>query len=149
MLSKSTEYALRALVCVQLQNMVKKRPGVYEIAKEIAAPNAYSAKILHTLTRHRFLYSMKGKGGGFYYPGNLCELTVYDVILLMEGDGIFKQCLIGLKDGSHEKHCPVHEEYEKVREQLFKMSRIVTIHSMALRVRNGLAVLNRLNIGVQ
>lgn len=40
MLSKSTEYAIRALVFVQLRNWEKKRPGVGEIAKEIEAPEA-------------------------------------------------------------------------------------------------------------
>jgi len=58
MLSKSTEYAIRALVFVQLRNSENNRPGVNEIAIEIGAPVAYSAKILQTLTKHRLLDSM-------------------------------------------------------------------------------------------
>ena len=63
MLAKGTEYAVRAMVYVQLKNWEQKRPGLGEIAKEIEAPPAYSAKILQTLTRHQLLDSMKGRGG--------------------------------------------------------------------------------------
>ena len=145
MLSKSTEYAIRALVFIQLQNMSEKRPGVNEIAKEIEAPVAFSAKILHILTTHKLLHSMKGRGGGFYFPDNETDLTVYDVILVLEGDGIFTECAIGLKTCSDENPCPIHGEYEKVREQLLRMSKNETIHSMAKRILEGEAVLNRIN----
>ena len=74
MLVKSTEYAIRALVYIQLQNWNKKRPGVIEIAKEIEAPAAYSAKILQTLTRHKLVDSMKGRGGGFFLTMELRTL---------------------------------------------------------------------------
>ncbi len=67
MLSKSSEYAIRALVFIQLCNWEKKRPGVGEIAKEIEAPEAYTAKILQTLTKNKLLDSMKGRGGGFFF----------------------------------------------------------------------------------
>jgi Rrf2 family protein len=145
MLSKSTEYAIRALVFVQLQNLEQKRPGVNEIAKEIEAPVAFSAKILHILTTHKLLHSMKGRGGGFFFTDNQTDLTFYDVILAMEGDGIFTECAIGLKSCSDENPCPIHGEYEKVREQLLSMSMNETILSMAQRIMEGEAVLNRIN----
>ena len=46
MFNKETEYALRAMVYVQVQNFKDRKPGVTEIAKEIDAPEAYSAKVL-------------------------------------------------------------------------------------------------------
>ena len=55
MLTKSTEYAIRALVFIQLKNSEDIRPGVAEIAQEIEAPVAYSAKILQTLTKKGLL----------------------------------------------------------------------------------------------
>lgn len=144
-LSKSTEYAIRALIFVQMQNIADKRPGVSEIAKGIEAPMAFSAKILNLLTTHRLLYSLKGKGGGFYFPDNHTELTMYDVILAIEGAGIFTECAIGLKSCSDKNPCPIHNEYEKVREQFLMMSKKQTIYSMAQKTVNGDAVLNRLN----
>jgi len=144
MLSKSTEYAIRALVFVQLQNWKGKRPGVSEIAKEIEAPTAFSAKILHTLTTHRLLNSLKGRGGGFYFTDNQSALTVYEIILVMEGNGLFTECGIGLKNCSDENPCPLHNQYVKIRDQLLVLVKYETIVSMAKKIQNGHAVLSRM-----
>ena len=45
MFNKETEYALRGLVYIDLQNMGGRRPGTLEIAREIEAPPFYIAKI--------------------------------------------------------------------------------------------------------
>ena len=67
MFNKETEYALRGLVYIKLQNLKGRRPGTYEVAKEIEAPPFYTAKILQRLVRFGFLRSLKGKGGGFFF----------------------------------------------------------------------------------
>jgi Rrf2 family protein len=144
MLSKSTEYAIRALIFVQLQNLMGKRPGVAEIAKEIEAPTAFSAKILHTLTSRKLLNSMKGRGGGFYFSDNQDELTVYEIILVMEGNVLFTECGIGLKNCSDENPCPFHEQYGRIREELQNLAKSETISSMAKKIMDGKAVLSRI-----
>jgi Rrf2 family protein len=144
MLSKSTEYALRALILVQLQNLKGKRPGVAEIAKEIEAPVAFTAKILHTLTSRKLLNSMKGRGGGFFFSENQAELTVYEIILVMEGDALFTECGMGLSNCSDDNPCPLHDQYGKIRDQLLALAKLESIHSMALKITSGQAVLNRI-----
>jgi Rrf2 family protein len=86
MLKKSTQYALRSLVFVQLTNLEGRRPGVAEIAGEIDAPVAFTAKILHTLTRQGLLDSAKGRGGGFFFTDNQSDLSIFKLIHVMEGD---------------------------------------------------------------
>jgi Rrf2 family protein len=144
MLSKSTEYAIRALIFVQLQNWKEKRPGVSEIAKEIEAPTAFSAKILHTLTTHKLLNSMKGRGGGFYFTDDQAELTLYEIILVMEDDSLFTECGIGLRNCSEENPCPLHDQYRRIRDQLLILTKSETISSMAMKIRDGQAVLSRI-----
>ncbi|MEX0988080.1 MAG: Rrf2 family transcriptional regulator [Bacteroidales bacterium] len=146
MLSKSTEYAIRALVFVQLQNWDHKRPGVLEIASEIEAPTAFTAKILHSLAKHKLLGSMKGRGGGFFFHENHSDLTLYDVILVMEGDDLFTRCGIGLKNCSDENPCPLHDTYIEVRDSLYRVVKSESINSLASRVLEGSAVLNRATI---
>ena len=67
MFNKETEYALRGLVYINLQNLKGRRPGTSEVAKEIEAPPFFTAKILQRLVRSGFLRSLKGKGGGFFF----------------------------------------------------------------------------------
>jgi Rrf2 family protein len=143
MLSKATEYALRGLIYIQIQNWNAKRPGVPGIAKEIEAPQPFTAKILHTLTRQGLLLSMKGRGGGFFFENNVSDLTLYRVILVMEGDGLFTKCGFGLKNCSDRNPCPIHEEFLSIRESLLELARTQTISSLAEKVRGGKAVLSR------
>ncbi len=143
MLSKSSEYGIRALVFIQLQNWMKKRPGVVEIAKEIEAPAAYTAKILHILTTHQLLDSMKGRGGGFFFKENQSDLTLHQIILVLEGDRLFNKCGFGLKNCSDSNPCPLHEGYIHLREGFLNLAKKETISSMALKILEGHAVLNR------
>ncbi|MEZ5071524.1 MAG: Rrf2 family transcriptional regulator [Bacteroidales bacterium] len=146
MLSKSTEYAIRALVFIQLQNWTGRRPGVAEVAREIDAPAAFTAKILHILTTQRLLLSMKGRGGGFFFPGMESDLSIHRVILVMEGDHLFTQCGIGLRGCSDANPCPVHEHYGVIREQLLDMATRESIRTMADKIREGRAVISRLTM---
>ena len=67
MFNKETEYALRGLVYIKLQNLKGRRPGTVEIAKEIEAPHFFTAKILQRIVRVGLLKSYKGKNGGFFF----------------------------------------------------------------------------------
>lgn len=141
MLVKSTEYAIRALVYIQLQNWNKKRPGVIEIAKEIEAPAAYSAKILQTLTRHKLVDSMKGRGGGFFFNDGIEDTTLYNVIIVMEGDTCFTKCGFGLKFCNDNKPCPLHERYIVVREEFLNIAKTESIQSISKKIIDGKAYL--------
>jgi Rrf2 family protein len=143
MLSKSTEYSIRALVFVQLRNWENRRPGVSEIAREIDAPAAFTAKILHILTTHQVLHSMKGRGGGFYFPDYHSDRSIYDVIMVTEGDRLFTSCGFGLKNCSDANPCPLHEEYAKIRDRILKLARSETIATLAGKIKDGKAVLSR------
>jgi len=145
MLAKSTEYAIRALVFIQLRNWEEKRPGVLEIATEIEAPSAFSAKILQTLTRHNLVDSAKGRGGGFFFNEAQKQLTLYQVIHVMEGDGCFHRCGFGLKSCNNENPCPLHEQYKQVRDGFYEIVKNETIQSLSEKIRKGEAVLNRIS----
>jgi len=144
MLSKSTEYAIRALVFVQLRNWEQKRPGVGEIAKEIDAPESYTAKILQTLTKNKLMDSMKGRGGGFFFNNYQSNLTLYDVIHLVEGDACFYKCGFGLKQCNNDNPCPLHDKYKLVRDGFYEIVQTETIKSLSEKIKHGEAVLNRL-----
>ncbi|MCF8380560.1 MAG: Rrf2 family transcriptional regulator [Bacteroidales bacterium] len=142
MLSKSTEYAIRALVFIQLRNWDQKRPGVIEIAKEIEAPEAYAAKILQILTKNKLVDSMKGRGGGFFFDKNQSNLTLYDVIHVVEGDACFHKCGFGLKHCSDSNPCPLHDKYKIFRDGFFEIAKTETIESLSNKILHGDAVLN-------
>lgn len=141
MLSRSTEYAIRALVFIQLQNWDSKRPGVAEIAQKIESPGAYTAKILQTLAKHKLINSIKGRGGGFFFDESE-HLTLYEVIHVMEGDACFYKCGFGLKSCNNDNPCPLHDQYKIIRDGFFEIVKTETIQSLSRKIAEGTAVLN-------
>ena len=143
MLSKSTQYAIRALVYIHIQNTKGNRPGFKEIAKETEAPEQFTAKILQTLTRHNKIESAKGRGGGFYFASGTEELKLYDVIRVMEGENFFSHCVFGFKFCDDKYPCPLHDEFIKIWDEFKQLSKTQTIKSLAEKIDEQQAVLTR------
>jgi Rrf2 family protein len=134
MFNKETEYALRGLVYIKLQNLKERRPGTTEIAREIEAPQFYTAKILQRLVRAGFLESLKGKGGGFYFDPGKPDLQLVRLISATEGDKSYSGCGFGLKECDENNPCPLHEKYAVIRNLIKKLISEETVQSLAEKV---------------
>ena len=134
MFNKETEYAIRGLVYVKLQNLKKRRPGTTEIAREIDAPHFFTAKILQRLVRSGYLRSMKGKGGGFYFDENDPDLSLRDLISATEGSASISSCGFGLKQCDEKNPCPLHEKYAPIRDSISRLVDEETVSGLAEKV---------------
>lgn len=143
MLSKTAEYAIRALVYIQMQNWEGKRPGYREVAREIESPEHFTAKILQTMTRFGMIYSLKGRNGGFAFDEGDEPLPLYRVIVAIDGEKAFTRCSFGFKSCGGENKCPLHDEFSKIRNNFYKLVRTETIQLLAERIKDGSAVLTQ------
>lgn len=134
MFNKETEYALRSLVYIKLQNLKLRRPGLAEIAKEIDAPPFFTAKILQKLVRSGFLKSHKGKGGGFFFDEKEPDLLLNKLIYFIEGDRSFASCAFGLKQCDENNPCPLHVKYAPIRASINKLISEESIGSLAVKL---------------
>ncbi len=143
MLSKTTQYAIRALVYIHIQNEKGSRPGYKEIANEAEAPEHFTAKILQNFTKHSLLESAKGRGGGFYFDPQKEELRLYEVIRLMEGETFFNHCIFGFRYCDDKYPCPLHNEFMKIWDDFAELAQNQTIQSLARKIKDQKAVMNR------
>lgn len=147
MLSKTTQYAIRALVAVELNSRKGQRSGFKTIAREIDVPEQYVAKIMQTLTRFNLLKSVRGRGGGFSITdNNRQDIFLYDIVSIMEGKTFFTRCGFGFKHCDANNPCPLHNEYEPIREAFTQLLKKETICSLATKIEKGEAVLSRLSV---
>lgn len=128
---KETEYALRALVYIQLQNSKERRPGIAEIASEIETPQSFTAKILQRLVKQGFVESLKGINGGFYFNSSKEDLPLKKVIVSIEGESLFRGCGFGLKHCDENNPCPLHFSYAPIRDAINNLVANETIQSLA------------------
>ena len=136
MFKKETEYALRALVYIQSENKKGRLAGITEIAREIEAPQFFTAKILQRLVKHGFVMSRKGRGGGFFFDPGKPAVPIRDVIIAVEGDEIFTGCGFGLKFCDENNPCPLHNRYAPIRDRINRLTSGETIQSLARKIKN-------------
>ena len=146
MLGRTTEYAIRAMVYIYIRNKEGGRPSFKEIAKNIDSPVQFTGKVLQNLARSNIVSSVKGKGGGFFFSESSKPLTLYEIIMAVEGDEYFSKCGLGLKQCDSSNPCPMHDNYSEIRKAFFQLANKQTIQSLAEKVNQHKAVLTRLQL---
>jgi Rrf2 family protein len=119
MLSNTSKYAIRAVIYLALNNEGNEKIGIKQIAKELDIPTPFLGKILQTLARHKLLSSNKGPHGGFGLGKSPYEITLYDIIEIIDGTDCFHDCMLGLRSCTiHGKDCPIHQKFGILRDQM-------------------------------
>lgn len=136
-ISKSCKYAIRAAVFIASRAGKDVKLGVKEVAEEIEAPTAFTAKILRTLNKYKIVTSLKGPYGGFYCEIYQLELPVIEIVNAIDGLAVFKECVMGLHQCSDEHPCPMHHKYAKTRNEFFRSFEETTIGSLAADLSKG------------
>ncbi len=121
MLSKTCEYALRAMIYIAKQSRDGSMINIKEIAGQINSPELFIAKILQGLSKQGFLQSSKGRYGGFYISDEEAKYSLADIITAIDGDKMFQGCGLGLAFCSETNPCPIHNTYKKARDQLHEI----------------------------
>ncbi len=126
MLSKTAEYALRAVACIGSK---ANRPiSANLLAEQTKVPRRYLTRVLQDLCKSGLVQSRPGPGGGYELTYALSKLTILDVINTVEPIARIKRCPLGLK--SHTDLCPLHAELDKAYEAMEKAFASVTIQDL-------------------
>lgn len=120
MLSKTCEYALRAMIYIAQHSKGGNMVNLKAIAESISSPQLFVGKILQGLSKQGYLQSSKGRYGGFYISDKEAKHSLADIISAIDGDKMFKGCGLGLPSCSEQNPCPIHNQYKKARELLYQ-----------------------------
>lgn len=120
LLSKSCLYGLRtAIYCARHTD--NGYIPISEIAKELEIPPDFLTKILQKLTKKKLMNSLRGVKGGIKLGKPLGKISLYDIIIAIDGDNIFKKCFLNLEGCGEETPCPLHESWKEYRTSLSDM----------------------------
>lgn len=108
MLSKTAEYALRAVACMGNQ------PGVPasadRLAEQTKVPRRYLTRVLQDLAAAGLVRSRPGPGGGYELNRNASKITILDVVNSVDPIERIRACPLGLK--THTDLCPLHAKLD-------------------------------------
>nr|WP_319572499.1 Rrf2 family transcriptional regulator [uncultured Draconibacterium sp.] len=134
MLSNTCKYALRALIYLGKFSKEDKRVGIKKISEDLGLSSPFLGKILQNLVKQKLLVSTKGPNGGFSLSRDASEISLWDIVIKVDGEEFFTNCLISLEPcKTHDPSkplCPVHAQYEKLRQdisQFYKTTSLETV----------------------
>jgi Rrf2 family protein len=132
MFSKATEYALRATIFIARKSDEDAKLSLDEVAKGINSPRSFTAKILQKLTTdNRIVSSMRGPNGGFFMTDKAKGLPARAILEVMQEDQVLEKCVLGLKQCSESKPCPMHAEYKSIKARLKTLFETTAIRHLA------------------
>ena len=137
MFSKTCEYAIRSMIFISQKSRDGQRVGVKQVAESIDAPEHFIAKILQELSRKKLVQSMKGPNGGFYLEEDDLSTSLADIVMAIDGNNIYNECVLGLKACSQKNPCPVHNEYKEIKKNLITMLEKNTIGNFKDKLDSG------------
>lgn len=114
MLSQTSEYALRAMVCLA-DSAVKDKEhyvNVPDMALSTKVPITYLSKVLQALTRGKLVQQKRGIKGGFRLAKAPEEIALLSIVQLFDEIERIRSCPLKLKEHSRTL-CPLHSTLDK------------------------------------
>lgn len=125
MISRSAQYALRALVAIGAEP--DKNHGAQELARIINAPPNYMGKLLKILANAGVLESSRGSGGGFRLARPASEITLMEIIDPIDKLSKWSSCFLGRGECTPDDPCPLHQQWKPIRERYLKLLQSSTL----------------------
>lgn len=136
MLSNTCKYAIRAIIFISVhrnENFV----GIKKISEQLGIPSPFLGKILQSLAKKKLLISSKGPHGGFNLAKEPEQITLYNIVNLVDGDDLFTNCLISFRScADDKKYCALHDSYQSIRKSIKDLFVKITIADLQANVEN-------------
>jgi len=127
LLSQTTEYALRATICLAYRQ--EGLVSTSELATMTKVPMNYLAKVLQLLARSDIVSGRRGVGGGYKLTRPAEEISMLDVINSIDPINRIDACPLGLENHAGTL-CPLHRKLDESIELLINQFSGITMADM-------------------
>lgn len=135
LLSKGSVYAIRMALYLAVNEPENNVP-VQDIAAALNIPFHFLGKITQILSKHHIIRSVRGRKGGITLGRPPESLTLYRIVEAMEGPYVFDDCILGLPGCGEKTPCPLHEEWDIVRDDFKAYFASTNLADLAQRVKD-------------
>ncbi len=138
--SRACEYALRALFDMA-RHPEQEFWSVQELAQHTDTPAPFLAKTFQALVKGNILISAKGRHGGFAFARAPQRISLMEVVDLIDGPEVSKNCALGLTHCSDDTPCPFHEHWKRIRASItnaLRQETLVQNGSLKILLESGL-----------
>lgn len=129
LITRDTDYALRALCCIA-KNKKEKVFSVSFLIGKLGVPGPFLRKLLQVLHNQGILKSFKGKGGGFSLAKKSRDIFLTDLMRIFQGRFCLNECRLKKGICPHIRGCPLRAKVLKIEKYVRKELSSVTVASL-------------------
>ena len=126
--SKTTSYAISVL------SFMAKIEGELYSAKKLneilEIPWPYLRQLLTSLSKSGFIFSTRGRNGGFRLNKPADQIVLAEIIDSVEGLNVLGTCIMGFKQCPFDHTCAMHETWVSTRENILNVLRNTTLSQL-------------------
>ena len=135
-LSRTCTHGILASLFVELERSEGRYVPIHVISEELGIPFDSLTKILQKFTSHKIMVSRRGPRGGVTLARDASDITLMDIILALESEDIFEDCILGMPGCGDEKPCPLHEYWGVARNQIKSTFEAVNLAELSRRTKD-------------
>jgi len=145
--SKASEYAIRALLHV-IENDSLANFSPRQVCSEAGIPEAFARKALGEMAKAHIIKGTRGPGGGYQFVKALSEVSLLDIVMVVDGQNAFTECPMGLRCSTQmplddlascetcsftkpecglSNLCPMHELWKELRQSVIRYLESTTL----------------------
>lgn len=108
--------------------------NIIEMSERLGIPMPFLGKTLQLLVQKKILESQKGPRGGFRLAKDPDEIALFHVVEAIDGTEFMTSCVLGFPECSPKNPCPMHSEWEKLRDSVYRMIAGKTIADISTEI---------------
>lgn len=128
-LTRKGDYAIRGIVYLARQPL-DSIALLSEIATAVQVPQTFLAKIFQQFSKSGIVKSYRGTGGGFVLARPPEQITLLEVVEIIEGPIMPNRCVAGPGSCDQDSTCTVHPVWMQVQQQLRQLLAAVTLKDL-------------------
>lgn len=129
LLTKTAEGAIRLVLCLAVRKNSDFLP-LKTIAEETGISFFQLGKVAQQLIKGKILNSYPGPNGGVALAKTPEKISLYEVVVAIEGEDVFTNCVLGTGDCDGQNTCQIHEYWKIIKEQILELFQIRTLNEI-------------------
>lgn len=101
--------------------------SIRTVSDELDIGFSFLTKVFQQLNDAGLLTSKRGPGGGVALTRRPDQIRLYDIVVAIDGDDLFEECVLGLPGCGEAEPCPLHDHWTEVRGRLETTFRTTTL----------------------
>ncbi|WP_263788236.1 RrF2 family transcriptional regulator [Salinibacter grassmerensis] len=129
LLSKSCEYGLRAMLYLgtldqeaaeadEGSGATREYVSIQTVSDDLEIGFSFLTKVFQQLNDAGLLTSKRGPGGGVALTRAPGATSLYEIVVAIDGNDLFQECVLGLPGCGEAEPCPLHEHWTEERDRM-------------------------------